>query len=70
MKKLSAIDLFLKADNAGRRNPTVLTWILLCLLVFSSIFSRRTKTREEEKGTPEGKYYQGTRYRGSGSFFR
>ncbi len=52
MKKLSAIDLFLKADNAGRRNPTVVTWILLCLLVFSSYFLSQNKKPVKRKKEP------------------
>jgi type IV secretory pathway VirB10-like protein len=52
VKKLSAIDLFLKADNAGRRNPTVLTWILLCLLVFSSYFLSQNKKPVKRKKEP------------------
>src|SRR3989338_8689164 len=49
MQKVSVINLFLKADNTGRRNPTVLTWILLCLLVFSSYFLSQNKKPVKKK---------------------
>lgn len=52
MRKVSVIDLFLKADHAGRRNPTVLTWILLCLLVFSSYFLAQNKKPVSKKKEP------------------
>ena len=54
MQKVSVINLFLKADNAGRRKPTVLTWILLCLLVFSSYFlSQNKKPVKKKKEAPK-----------------
>ncbi len=52
MKKLSVIDLFLKADNAGRRTPTILTWILLSLLVFSSYFLSQNKKPARKRKEP------------------
>jgi type IV secretory pathway VirB10-like protein len=54
MQKVSVINLFLKADNTGKRNPTVLTWILLCLLVFSSYFlSQNKKPVKKKKELPK-----------------
>jgi type IV secretory pathway VirB10-like protein len=52
MQKVSVINLFLKADNAGRRKPTVLTWILLCLLVFSSYFLSQNKKPIKKNNEP------------------
>lgn len=52
MQKVSVINLFLKADNAGRRKPTVLTWIFLCLLVFSSYFLAQNKKPVKKKKEP------------------
>lgn len=52
MKKLTVIDLFLKPDNTGKRNPTVLTWFLLCLLVFSSYFLAQNKKPVKKKNEP------------------
>ncbi len=52
MQKVSVINLFLKADNSGKRNPTVLTWILLCLLVFSSYFLSQNKKPVKKKKEP------------------
>lgn len=52
MKKVSVINLFLKADNAGRRKPTILMWILLCLLVFSSYFLAQKKKPVKKRKEP------------------
>jgi len=42
---MSVINFFLKQDNRGARKPTTLTWILLCVFVFSSYYlSQNTKT--------------------------
>lgn len=52
MKKLSVIDLLLKKDNAGRRKPTVLMGVLLCLFVFGSYFLALNKKPIKKKKEP------------------
>ncbi len=51
MKKLSVIDLLLKADNGGKRKPTALAIGLVCVFVLSSYFlSQQPKQTKKKKG--------------------
>lgn len=41
---MSAIDVFLKKDDRGARRPTLLTWVLVCVVVFASYFMSQNTT--------------------------
>ncbi len=47
---MSYTQIFLKTDNRGKRQPTLLTWGLICIVILcSSLFSQQKKTQHKNE---------------------
>ncbi len=49
IKNISFKNLFFRQDHTGRRQPTILTWVLVCMTVFGSFFLSKGKGKVRKK---------------------